>query len=73
VPAGKSITDVLGEAGIRIDVKCSEGICGVCATHYLSGEVEHRDFVLGKKDRAEKMMTCCSCASTAGGEFTLDL
>jgi hypothetical protein len=47
--------------------------CGVCATHYLSGEVEHRDFVLGNKDRAEKMMTCCSRASTAGGEFTLDL
>ncbi|WP_282606270.1 2Fe-2S iron-sulfur cluster-binding protein [Pelagibius sp. Alg239-R121] len=73
VPAEKTITDVLGEAGIHVDVKCSEGICGVCAARYISGEVEHRDFVLGKKERAEKMMTCCSRARTAGSEVILDL
>ena len=73
VPAKKTITDVLGDAGIHIDVKCSEGICGVCATRYTAGEVEHRDFVLGKKERSEKMMTCCSRAREAGGEVVLDL
>lgn len=73
VPAEKTITDVLGEAGIHIDVKCAEGICGVCVTPYTSGEVEHRDFVLGKKDRADKLMTCCSRAAAAGGEVVLDL
>ncbi len=73
IPSAQSIVDVLGAAGINIDVKCSEGICGVCAARYTSGEVEHRDFVLGRKERAEKMMTCCSRAREAGGEVVLDL
>jgi len=29
--------------------------------------------VLGKKERAEKMMTCCSRAREAGGEVVLEL
>ncbi|TQV74313.1 2Fe-2S iron-sulfur cluster-binding protein [Denitrobaculum tricleocarpae] len=73
VPAEKSIVDVLGAAGIHIDVKCSEGICGVCVARYTEGDVEHRDFVLGKKERVEKMMTCCSRAREEGGEVVLDL
>ena len=38
VPAERSATDVLADAGILVDTKCSDGICGVCATRYLSGE-----------------------------------
>lgn len=72
IPADKTITEVLGEAGVHIDVKCSEGICGVCVKPYSSGDVEHRDFVLGKKDRGEKLMTCCSRAAKPGGEIVLD-
>ncbi|MCB2043394.1 MAG: oxidoreductase, partial [Rhodoferax sp.] len=37
VPPERSATDVLARAGIRIDTKCSDGLCGVCATPYDAG------------------------------------
>jgi len=73
VAADKAATEVLAEAGIPIDTKCSDGICGVCATPYLSGEVEHRDYVLSAKERAHKMVLCCSRARRSGDEITVDL
>ena len=73
IPADKSITEVLAENGIPIDVKCSEGICGVCAKDYLAGNVAHRDFVLAKNERGRKIILCCSRAVEAQGEILLDL
>ncbi|AOW14183.1 NAD-binding oxidoreductase [Hydrogenophaga crassostreae] len=76
VPADKKATEVLAAAGFAIDVKCSDGLCGVCATGYdatLSGEVEHRDFVLSKKDRQHKVILCCSRPLKADAELVLDL
>jgi reductive dehalogenase len=73
VPADKRATDVLAEAGINISVKCSDGICGVCAAPIISGEVEHRDHVLSAKERQRKMILCCSRAKTAAGEIVVDL
>jgi ferredoxin len=76
VPAERSATDVLAEAGVVIDVKCSDGLCGVCARTYdasVSEDVEHRDFVLGTKERAHKIVLCCSRARHAGGLIALDL
>ena len=48
VPAHQTATDVLLENGIHIDVKCSDGLCGVCKCGLISGSVEHRDYVLLK-------------------------
>ncbi|MCW5629632.1 MAG: 4Fe-4S dicluster domain-containing protein [Rhodoferax sp.] len=76
VPADRSATDVLARAGFRIDTKCSDGLCGVCATPYdagASGEIEHRDFVLSRKEREHKIILCCSRAKEAGGELVVDL
>jgi reductive dehalogenase len=76
IPAGRSATDVLAEAGIKVDTKCSDGLCGVCATAYDaagSGEVEHRDFVLGKRERAHKVILCCSRTVEAGATLSVDL
>ena len=76
VPPERSATDVLARAGIRIDTKCSDGLCGVCATPYDAGasaEIEHRDFVLGRKEREHKIILCCSRTKEAGGELVLDL
>lgn len=76
VPADRSATDVLAEAGVAVDVKCSDGLCGVCARPYdaqASDPIEHRDFVLGQKERQRKIVLCCSRASQAGGVITLDL
>ncbi|MCZ4314264.1 4Fe-4S dicluster domain-containing protein [Comamonadaceae bacterium G21597-S1] len=76
VPPDRSATDVLARAGIKIDTKCSDGLCGVCATPYdagASGEVEHRDFVLSRKEREHKVILCCSRPKEAGGELVVDL
>ena len=73
VPADKSATDVLIENGIKIDVKCSDGICGVCKCGLVSGDVEHRDFVLSKKQRETQVILCQSRASQAGGVIEVDL
>ena len=64
---------MLKEAGIDVDVKCSDGLCGVCATRYLEGEVEHRDYVLSKEQRKSKMILCCSRAKSPSGTIVLEL
>ena len=73
VSEDQSISDVLQECGIPIDVKCSDGICGVCKCGIVSGEVEHRDFVLSKKQRETEIITCQSRAVVGCQEITLDL
>lgn len=73
IPADKSATDVLQEQGFQIDVKCSDGICGVCKCDLLSGEVEHRDFVLSKKQREQSIILCQSRAAEKGGVVEIDL
>ncbi len=73
VPADKRATDVLLEAGINVDMKCSDGICGVCAATIISGDVEHRDHVLSRKERETRIILCCSRAKEEGGEIVVDL
>ncbi len=73
VPAELAATDALYGAGVHIDVKCSDGLCGVCKCKVVSGEVEHRDFVLSRKERAEQMILCQSRAAKPGGVLEVDL
>ncbi len=73
VPEDKTATDVLAENGIHVDVKCSDGICGVCKCGVISGEVEHRDFVLSKAQREGQMILCQSRAAQPGGVIEIDL
>jgi len=73
VPAERTAADVLNEAGIAVDVKCADGICGVCKCGVLAGEVEHRDFVLSKKQRETAMILCQSRAAAPGGILEVDL
>jgi ferredoxin len=73
VPADKSATDVLAENGIQVDVKCSDGICGVCKCGLVSGAVEHRDFVLSKAQRESGVILCQSRAAQPGGTIEVDL
>lgn len=73
VSAAQTIADALTAAGIPVDVKCSDGLCGVCKCGLVSGAVEHRDFVLSKAQRAQTIITCQSRAAEEGGTLTLDL
>jgi reductive dehalogenase len=72
IPADKSITDILTENGVQIDVKCSDGICGVCKCGIISGEVEHRDFVLSKKQQESSLILCQSRAAPGETKITVD-
>ncbi len=73
VPADKSAAQVLIEAGYPVDLKCSDGLCGVCRCGVLAGDVEHRDFVLSSAQREQSMILCQSRAAAPDGEITLDL
>jgi phthalate 4,5-dioxygenase reductase component len=71
VPAGKSILEVLRAAGHDLDSSCESGTCGTCETKLISGDVDHRDQVLGDDDRKAKIMICVSRARR--GTLVLDL
>ncbi len=73
VKADEAATDALLAAGIHIDVKCSDGLCGVCKCSVVSGQVEHRDFVLSNQDRATSMILCQSRARDQNGNIEIDL
>ncbi|SDT33296.1 PDR/VanB family oxidoreductase [Actinoplanes derwentensis] len=73
VPAGRSALEVVTEAGIDVLSDCEEGICGTCDTRVLAGEVDHRDHVLTRSEKAANncMMLCVSRA--AGPRLVIDL
>ncbi|WP_395069081.1 PDR/VanB family oxidoreductase [Paraburkholderia silvatlantica] len=73
VPAGKTILDVLLEAGIDAPYSCREGVCSTCETRVLEGEPDHRDVVLSPVEHASNrsMMICCSGSKTK--KLVLDL
>ncbi|WP_409202570.1 reductive dehalogenase [Sulfitobacter sp. S223] len=73
VPADRPATDVLAENGVHLDVKCADGLCGVCKCGLISGEVEHRDFVLSKAQRETTVILCQSRAAKEGGVIEVDL
>lgn len=73
VAAEQSASDALLAAGIHVDVKCSDGLCGVCKCGVTAGEVEHRDYVLSKSQQSDQMILCQSRATKPNGEIEIDL
>ncbi len=71
VAAEQTASDALIDAGIKVDVKCADGLCGVCKCTVTAGAVDHRDFVLSKAERETAMILCQSRAAEPGG--TLDI
>jgi len=73
VPVGKSILDVLEEAGCDPMSDCRRGECGVCVCPVLEGEIDHRDYVLTDREKAAGN-TIVACVSRArSGRITLDM
>ena len=73
VAADQTVLQALREANIDIQSDCEEGLCGSCEAVVLDGDIDHRDVVLSKSERAagNRMMTCCSRAS--GSRLAIDL
>lgn len=64
IRSDQTLFQALSDAGIDINCDCQEGLCGSCEAQVVEGEIDHRDKVLSKAERAEgmRMMTCCSRA-----------
>lgn len=73
VAADETATDALQAQGFAVDVKCSDGLCGVCAATCLDGEIEHRDYVLSDEERQSKLILCCSRAKHPNETLTIRL
>ena len=73
VPEGKSVLDVLLDAGIDVPYSCGQGVCGSCQTRVLAGQPDHRDCFLTEDERAanDSMLVCCSGARSS--HLVLDL
>lgn len=73
VPAGRTILDVMREAGIDMPSSCEQGACGTCLAAVIEGEPDHQDVYLSDAERKSgtKIMTCVSRAKSA--RLVLDL
>ncbi|MBL0421502.1 cytochrome P450/oxidoreductase [Ramlibacter sp. AW1] len=73
VPPDKTLLQALQSAGFDVPCDCNEGLCGTCEVAVVEGEVDHRDKVLTKSERAanQRMLACCSRA--AGQKIILAL
>lgn len=67
IPPGKTIIEVLEDAGVDLMYDCQRGDCGICQTDVLEGEPDHRDVVLSDAERAsgDVMQICVSRAKSA--------
>lgn len=60
VPPGKTILEVLIEAGVDPIHDCTRGECGICQVAVIEGIPDHRDFVLSDAEKASgKVMQIC--------------
>lgn len=67
-----TIAKALAKEGIKIEVKCEEGVCGTCITDVLSGDIDHRDQFLTDEER-EDGDQICACCSRGMGKLVLDI
>ncbi|WP_238366351.1 4Fe-4S dicluster domain-containing protein [Mesobacterium pallidum] len=72
VPADRSAAEALIDAGFPVDLKCSDGLCGVCKCGLRGGDVDHRDYVLSAKQRETALILCRSRAVDPDGIMEID-
>jgi ferredoxin-NADP reductase len=73
IPEGKSILQVLLDAGVDVDYSCELGICGACEQRVISGIPEHRDAILTEEEQASNTKVMICCAGCKSERLVLDL
>ena len=73
IPEGKSILQVLLDAGVDVDYSCELGICGACEQRVISGTPEHRDAILTEEEQASNTKVMICCAGCKSERLVLDL
>lgn len=71
VAADESLLEALERLGVEVPNLCRGGVCGQCQTHWLAGDVEHRDLYLTTEQRKTHLMPCVSRG--CGRPLLLDL
>lgn len=68
VGADQTLLDAIRATGVDVASDCCEGLCGSCEVDVIEGEIDHRDMVLTRTERArnDRMMACCSRARNGG-------
>jgi ferredoxin-NADP reductase/phenylpropionate dioxygenase-like ring-hydroxylating dioxygenase large terminal subunit len=66
VPAGKTILEVVREAGIYMPSSCEQGACGTCMATVIDGLPDHQDVYLNEAEKRSgtKIITCVSRAKS---------
>jgi vanillate O-demethylase ferredoxin subunit len=73
IPPGRTIVEVLEEAGMDLMHDCLRGDCGICQTEVLAGVPDHRDVVLTDAERAEGKLIHICVSRAKSPRLTLDL
>ena len=73
VPADQTILDCLIEHGCDPMYDCKRGECGVCATPVMEGEIDHRDYVLTAREKAEGNVMQICISRCKGKRLVLDI
>ena len=73
VAADQSLLAALRGAGLDIRSDCQEGLCGACEVGVVAGEVQHRDQVLTRSERASNSLLLSCCARAKSSHLVLDL
>ncbi|MGF6804801.1 ferredoxin-NADP reductase [Paraburkholderia youngii] len=73
VPQGKTILNVVRDAGIPISYSCEEGVCGACEVRVLEGQPDHRDAILSEPEKAANNTMIICCSGCKGDRLVLDL
>ena len=62
VTGGRTILEVLTEAGVHAPSSCCAGVCATCLTGVISGVPDHRDMVMTTEEKAanRRIAVCCS-------------
>ena len=66
IPSGKTILEVMREAGLQVSSSCEQGACGTCLTGVMEGTPDHQDVYLNASEKRANncMMTCVSRSLT---------
>lgn len=73
VDAKTTILDALLAAGLELPYECKRGECGICAVPVVSGDIVHRDFVLGQWEKGDGRLMCICISRSHSPKLVLDL
>ncbi len=67
LPSDQSVLEAAEGAGVEIPYQCRVGVCGVCVTRLLEGEVSMAvETGLDPADKAQGYVLACQAKSTGG-------